>query len=89
MFRELAKEKTLISLITGSATSAGALLTFPAKRRFIASKTAQTGSIGVVAEQLAFMGKGAARPAAAPPARTVDMPCPLPANSAGDDMIPF
>ena len=52
MFRELAKEKRLISLITGSATSAAALLTFPAHQRFIASKTAQTGSIGVVAEHI-------------------------------------
>lgn len=52
MFRELAKEKNLISLIIGSATSAAALMTFPAKQRFIASKTAQTGSIGVVAEHI-------------------------------------
>ena len=52
MFAELAKEKNLISLITGSATSAAALMTFPAKQRFIASKTAQLGSIGVVAEHI-------------------------------------
>lgn len=52
MFRELAKEKRLISLITGSATSAAALMTFPSHERYIASKTAQTGSIGVVAEHI-------------------------------------
>lgn len=52
MFQELAKEKNLIAIITGSATSAGALLTFPAKKRYLASKTAQTGSIGVVAEHV-------------------------------------
>jgi ClpP class serine protease len=52
MFEELAKEKRLISLVTGSATSAAALMTFPAEQRFLASKTAQTGSIGVVAEHV-------------------------------------
>lgn len=52
MFQELAKEKTLIALVTGSATSAAALMTFPAKQRFLASKTAQTGSIGVVAQHI-------------------------------------
>jgi len=52
MFAELAKEKTLISLVTGAATSAAALMTFPASKRFLASKTAQTGSIGVLAEHI-------------------------------------
>jgi len=52
MFRELAKEKNLIALVTGSATSAAALMTFPASKRYLASKTAQTGSIGVVAEHV-------------------------------------
>lgn len=52
MFIELAKEKNLISLVTGSATSAAALMTFPAKKRYIASKTAQTGSIGVVSQHV-------------------------------------
>jgi ClpP class serine protease len=52
MFQELAKEKTLIALISGSATSAAALMTFPAKQRFLASKTAQTGSIGVVSQHI-------------------------------------
>jgi ClpP class serine protease len=51
-FRELAKVTNLISLVTGSATSAASLMTFPAKKRYIASKTAQTGSIGVVAEHV-------------------------------------
>lgn len=51
MFQELAKEKRLISLIE-MATSAGALMTFPAHERYLASKTAQTGSIGVVAEHV-------------------------------------
>lgn len=51
-FKELAKEKNLISLITGSATSAAALMTFPASKRYLASKTAQTGSIGVVTQHV-------------------------------------
>jgi ClpP class serine protease len=51
-FRELAKVTNLISLVTGSATSAASLMTFPAKKRYLASKTAQTGSIGVVAEHV-------------------------------------
>ena len=51
MFYELAKEKQLISAID-MATSAGALMTFPAKERYLLSKTAQTGSIGVVAEHV-------------------------------------
>lgn len=49
MFYELAKEKRLISAID-MATSAGALMTFPAHERYLLSKTSQTGSIGVVAE---------------------------------------
>jgi ClpP class serine protease len=51
-FRELAKVTNLITLVTGSATSAASLMTFPAKRRYLASKTAQTGSIGIVAEHV-------------------------------------
>lgn len=51
-FKELAAKKTLISLVTGSATSGAALMTFPAKERYLASKTAQTGSIGVVTQHI-------------------------------------
>ena len=51
MFYELAKEKKLISAID-MATSAGALMTFPAKERYLLGKTSQTGSIGVVAEHV-------------------------------------
>lgn len=51
MFRELAKEKRLISFIE-MATSAGSLMTFPAHERYISSKTAHTGSVGVVAEHI-------------------------------------
>ena len=51
-FRELAEKKKLISLITGSATSGAALMTFPAEKRYLASKTAQTGSIGVVSQHI-------------------------------------
>lgn len=51
-FKELAEKKNLISLITGSATSAASLMTFPASKRYLASKTAQTGSIGVVTQHV-------------------------------------
>jgi hypothetical protein len=51
MFYELAVEKHLVSAID-MATSAGALMTFPAKERYLTGKTAQTGSIGVVAEHV-------------------------------------
>jgi ClpP class serine protease len=51
-FKELADKKTLISLVTGSATSGAALMTFPAHERYLASKTAQTGSIGVVTQHI-------------------------------------
>ncbi len=47
-FYELAKKKRLVSAIA-MATSAGALLTFPAKERYLLGKTAETGSIGVIA----------------------------------------
>jgi signal peptide peptidase SppA len=51
-FKELAENKNLISLVTGSATSGAALMTFPAHERYLASKTAQTGSIGVVTQHI-------------------------------------
>lgn len=51
-FKELAEKKNLISLVTGSATSGAALMTFPASKRYLASKTAQTGSIGVVTQHI-------------------------------------
>jgi len=51
-FKELAEKKRLISLVTGSATSGAALMTFPAHERYLASKTAQTGSIGVVTQHI-------------------------------------
>lgn len=51
MFYKLSAEKKLVSAIE-MATSAGALMSFPAKERYLVSKTAQTGSIGVVAEHI-------------------------------------
>lgn len=45
---ELAKKKNLIAITTGSMTSGAALLSFPAKKRYISSLSNQLGSIGVV-----------------------------------------
>lgn len=52
VLRDLAATKNLIAITTGSMTSAAALLSFPAKKRYISSLTNQLGSIGVVATHI-------------------------------------